>query len=82
MGITDANGELSANSNYSATKVDLAAPGQIIGAGTGYSSWSTPYVTGVVALLQNQNPDWTYTQIIHRILSTVDPLPSLSREDG
>ena len=90
----DYNDELAVFSNYSATKVDLGAPGDhiwgtttasgILGDASGYkyfswgaTSWAAPHVTGVVALLQDQNPEWTYTQVIDRILSTVDPSPTL-----
>ena len=37
-----------------------------------------PYVSGIVALLQNQHPEWSYTQVIERVLTTVDVLPSLA----
>ena len=41
------------------------------------TSWATPHVTGVVALVQSQHPEWTYSQVIDKILATVDPSPSL-----
>jgi subtilisin family serine protease len=79
---------LSASSNYGATNVDLAAPGEQIyttfpasdsyyytGSGT---SFSAPYVSGACALLMAQYPADSYQQIISRLLSSTDPLPSLA----
>jgi subtilisin family serine protease len=79
---------LSAFSNYGATNVDLAAPGEQIyttfpatdsyyytGSGT---SFSAPYVSGACALLMAQYPADSYQQIISRLLSSTDPLPSLA----
>jgi len=79
---------LSAFSNYGATNVDLAAPGEQIyttfpatdsyyytGSGT---SFSAPYVSGACALLMAQYPADSYQQIIRRLLSATDPLPSLA----
>jgi len=75
-------------SNYGATTVDLGAPGLDI-----LSCWNTtdmtyhymsgtsqatPHVVGACALLRAQNPSATYLQIIDRVMSSTDPLPSLS----
>lgn len=60
--------------NYGAISVDLAAPTQT-GGGT---SGGAARTAGVAALLKSAHPDWTYAQIKERILSTVDPLPSLA----
>ena len=38
---------------------------------------ATPHVTGVAALVHSAHPDWTYDQIIQKILATVDPVPAL-----
>ncbi|MCB9915577.1 MAG: S8 family serine peptidase [Planctomycetes bacterium] len=73
-------------SNYGATSVDLGAPGVDIAStymSGGYvwmsgTSMATPHVTGVVTLLYAQNPGWTYSQIVDRILSTTRPLASLA----
>jgi subtilisin family serine protease len=77
----------SSYSNYSPTKVHLAAPGTGI-----YSTWfthdrdykfstgtsmSTPYVSGVLALMLARFPAENSHQIIHRLLDATDPLPSL-----
>jgi subtilisin family serine protease len=82
---TDRNNQLASFSNYGST-VDLAAPGVSILSTTPNSSYAyysgtsmaTPHVTGAVALLWDLHPDWSYGQVINRILSTVDPLPSLA----
>src|SRR5436190_23180268 len=75
-------------SNYGATTVDLGHPGLDI-----LSCWNTtdmtyhymsgtsqatPHVVGACALLRAQNPSATYRQIIDRVMSSTDPLPSLS----
>ena len=82
----DQNNELASFSNWGLTSVDLAAPspdilstrpGNTYALGGGTSS-AGPHVSGVAALLHSLHPDWTATQIKDRILSTVDPLPSLA----
>jgi len=73
-------------SNYGATSVDIGAPGVNIAStymNGGYvwmggTSMATPHVTGVVALVYGQNPGWSYSQVIDRILSTARPLPALA----
>jgi subtilisin family serine protease len=84
-------------SDYGATNVALAAPGDqiysttynndnsysssfyvglhIYGTGTSYSA---PCVSGACALLMAQYPSDTYQEIISRLLSSTDPLPSLT----
>jgi subtilisin family serine protease len=85
---TTSNDTLSAYSNYGATNVLLAAPGDNIystvsatdsyyGYGTG-TSMAAPYVSGACALLMAQYPADSYQQIIRRLLSATDPLPSLA----
>jgi subtilisin family serine protease/subtilisin-like proprotein convertase family protein len=82
---TDHNDNLASFSNYGASTVDLAAPGVSILSttpGNNYATYSgtsmaTPHVTGVIALLQSQHPEWSSTQIIDQILATVDPVASL-----
>jgi subtilisin family serine protease len=79
---------LSASSNYGATNVDLAAPGEQIyttfPATDSYyytisgTSFAAPYVSGACALLMAQYPADSYQQIISRLLSSTDPLPSLA----
>jgi subtilisin family serine protease/disulfide oxidoreductase YuzD/DNA-binding cell septation regulator SpoVG/subtilisin-like proprotein convertase family protein len=82
---TDQNDRLASFSNYGPTTVDVAAPGVNIlstfpdgqyGLNTG-TSMATPHVTGIVALVRGLHPDWTYQQVIDRVLSTVDYVPSL-----
>ena len=85
---TTAADTLAAPSNYGATSVHLAAPGENI-----YSTWSptdifyqtgsgtsfaAPYVAGAFALMLTQYPAETYQQIISRVLNAVDPLPALA----
>lgn len=75
-------------SNFGATSVHLAAPGENI-----YSTWSpndsfyftesgtsfaAPYVAGAFALMLTKFPAETYQQIISRVLNATDPLPSLA----
>jgi hypothetical protein len=38
---------------------------------------ATPHVTGVLALLKSEHPDWGYSQLIGQVLGTVDPLAGL-----
>jgi subtilisin family serine protease len=79
---------LATASNYGATSVQLAAPGEQI-----YTTWSpndsfyvtqsgtsfaAPYVSGALALLLTKFPAETYQQIIARLLNATDPLPALA----
>jgi subtilisin family serine protease len=80
-----ANGDLGSFSNYGRTTVDLAAPGVDVLStvpGTGYglntgTSMAAPHATGVLALVQDLHPEWTYREVIDQVLSTVDPIPEL-----
>lgn len=82
---TNHEDELASFSNWGLTSVDLAAPGANVlkpNPGNTYSpgsgtSYATPHVAGVAALLHSLYPDWTDAQIKDQILTTVDPLPSL-----
>lgn len=87
---TDTLGNLS---NYGATNVDLAAPGDQIyttydSSDTNYNSftytftagtsYAAPYVSGALALMLAKYPAENYQQIIQRLLNATDPLPSLA----
>lgn len=81
-------------SNYGATTVDLGAPGSAIlstvpvGAcpycdPSGYifasgTSMAAPHVSGAAALIASQFPTYTVAQVRDAIVSSVDPLASLS----
>jgi subtilisin family serine protease/subtilisin-like proprotein convertase family protein len=76
---------LSSFSNYGANTVELGAPGSSIYSTYktgGYAtlsgtSMATPFVTGAMALVKNQHPDWGYRQIIDQVLNNTDPIASL-----
>lgn len=79
---------LSYYSNFGATTVALAAPGDLIAStyndsdnsywsGTG-TSIASPCVAGALALMLARFPNEDYRQIIARLLKTTDPLPSLA----
>lgn len=82
---TDRNDQIASFSNYGATTVDLAAPGVDILSTTPNNTYSvfsgtsmaTPHVAGAAALLWSLNPEWSYDQVINRLLTTVDVLPQL-----
>lgn len=79
---TDHDDQLASFSNWGATSVDLAAPGEDILSttpGDNYelmsgTSMATPHVAGVAALIYSLHPDWTYDQVKDVILNSVDPL--------
>ena len=83
----DSSGNLTYDSNYGATMVDLGAPGSSIYTtafnGNGYypsaggTSFAAPFVTGVVALVESQHPEYTAAQVVQRVVSTTKPLASL-----
>ena len=81
----DRNDELATFSNFGATSVDVAAPGQQI-----VSTWlnhgfeekqgtsmATPFVAGVAALVLSTNPGISIDELRTRLLNAVDGLPSL-----
>jgi subtilisin family serine protease len=79
---------LASDSNFGATSVHLAAPGDQI-----YSTFSAtdnfyytlsgtsfaaPYVSGTFALMMTKFASENYQQLINRVLNATDPLPSLA----
>jgi subtilisin family serine protease len=79
---------LGAASNFGATNVDLAAPGEqiystfvaadnIYAANSG-TSFAAAYVSGVCALMLAKYPTETPQQIIARVQAATDPLPALT----
>ena len=81
---SDATDHRSYFSNYGATSVDLAAPGEDILStylGNGYESLSgtsmaTPHVAGVAAVLAQMNPGLTVAEIKQMLIDNVDQLPA------
>jgi subtilisin family serine protease len=73
-------------SNYGAISVDLGAPGSSILSTVPYNNYkrysgtsmATPHVAGVVALLYAEFPGITPTEAKCRVLSGVDPIPSMA----
>jgi len=80
------NDVLAGFSNYGATSVDLTAPGQSVVGGTLPNSWgfgsgtsySSPKVAGVAALIMAVRPDLSAQQVAGVINGTVDVLAGLS----
>ena len=72
-------------SNYGATTVDLGAPGVGILSttiGNTYSTFSgtsmaTPHAAGLISLIWDQNPSWSWQQVIDRLYETVQPVAAL-----
>jgi len=79
---------LAAASNFGATNVHLAAPGQDITStfaatdsfyfSNSGTSFAAPYVSGALALVLSRFPSEPYELAIRRILDGADPLPSLA----
>ncbi len=82
----DHNDNLAYFSNYGSTSVDIAAPGVNIystlpnnryGTYSG-TSMAAPHVTGALSLLWDSEPNLTYRQVINRLYTGADHLPSLN----
>ena len=82
---TDRNDLLADFSNIGGTSVDVAAPGVDIWSSVpgGYleadgTSMAAPHVSGIVALVWDENPNSSYQEVRDAILDTVEPLDSLN----
>lgn len=85
---TDRNDNRAAFSNYGATTVHLGAPGAPVfscwnGSDNDYryyegTSMAAPQVAAACALVWSQNRNQTFDQVIRRVLTAVDPIPSLA----
>jgi subtilisin family serine protease len=85
---TTRNDTLAGPSNFGVTNVHLAAPGENITStfpatdsfyfSNSGTSFAAPYVSGALALVLAHFPAESYQLAIARILSGVDPLPSLA----
>ncbi|MBN1853071.1 MAG: S8 family serine peptidase, partial [Pirellulales bacterium] len=82
---TDQFDNLATFSNFGPTSVDLAAPGVDIlstlpnntyGTLSG-TSMAAPHVAGVLAMVRELHPEWTYQQVIHQVLTATDPIAAL-----
>jgi serine protease len=77
---------MSSFSSYGATTVDLGAPGSNILSTTPNNSYSifsgtsmaTPHVAGALAVFWDANPSLSYSEVIQKLLQSVDPLASLA----
>jgi subtilisin family serine protease len=90
---TESNGMLAGFSNYSATNIDVAAPGSGIwstlpeGAfnttgGYGYlsgTSMAAPHVAGVAVLIQASHPSWKPSDIRKALIATVQITEATAR---
>jgi serine protease len=82
---TDRSDRLAAFSDHGSETVHLGAPGvQVLSTlpGNAYgtmsgTSMAAPFVTGVLSLVWERNPTWTYQRVIDQVMRTVDPLASL-----
>ncbi|MEX0771397.1 MAG: S8 family serine peptidase [Balneolaceae bacterium] len=82
---TNPDDQLANFSNFGATTVHIAAPGELIAStfsGNQYAylsgtSMAAPYVVGVAGLIKAQYPDADYREIRNRILGRADALESL-----
>ncbi len=86
VGATNSNGDLASFSNYGATTVHIAAPGETIAStypnnryvylsGT---SMATPHVTGAIALLASHSPNLDWSQLKGILLNNASTMQSLS----
>ncbi len=83
---TDRLDRISSFSNYGLNTVDLAAPGSSIystlrnnlyGSLSG-TSMAAPHVAATVAAIMALNPTWTASQVVTKLLASVDPVASLA----
>jgi autotransporter-associated beta strand protein len=83
---TDRRDQLAGDSNYGATRVDLAAPGVAILStvpGRSYAansgtSFAAPFVSGVAALAASLDPSLSVGELRQAILAGAEPVPALA----
>ena len=85
---TDNTDKLASFSNYGRKTVHVAAPGVKVYSTTksgkyaafSGTSMATPHAVGVAALLSSANPQWTFSDIKDRMITTSDPVRGLSKK--
>lgn len=91
---TNERDDLSPFSNFGKNSVDIAAPGSAVLTTTVFTnergepirdyvpvdgtSFATPQVSGVAALIMAAHPDWSIEQVRAAILNSAEPLPNLT----
>lgn len=85
---TDQSDSLTWFSNYGYSSVDIAAPGEnifstTIGSSNAYefgngTSFAAPFVSGTAGMLYSKFPSYSAEDVIEKIVSTGDPIASLS----
>ena len=86
MAASTAQDQLASFSDWSSSRIAIAAPGENIfssvpGAQYGYAdgtSMSAPFVAGAVALARDMRPDLGYMDIKQALLTQADTIPALS----
>ncbi len=72
---TDSTGNLGSLANWGATHVDIGAPTTLANRVTGLAAG---YASGVAAVVAASRTDWTASQVVNRIKTTVQPSAGLA----